>query len=336
MSTININRLFDVKKFNESPFNDVLITKQQNIAVIFRSVEHKTVYATFDELFSTYLSKLSEGNVKKYVTNIYNKNIVFMGLSNSPKNEIVFTRILLDDSNKLCGVAIDSNSLDIDINTGETDNINDCVYAVYCGLIRSAVFANKDTIVKNKDLHKLMTTYLYRLLLTSLDQGSIINNKQKNFINIVGIYFYYKYFLNQKHPMILSILRKDYKDFFEGDLEEIIPSLETISKYTTISDIPKALVDLNLYNGNPSKIYITLLKKLGPTGFYSLLGGLDQFIAMAIISLYPTELYPKTTLTVEKVHISIEEIIVQYLNTLEYNLTSVLSKSNANNTRSNP
>ena len=57
---------------------------------------------------------------------------------------------------------------------------------------------------------------------------------------------------------------------------------------------------------------------------------------MAIISLYPTELYPKTTLTVEKVHISIEEIIVQYLNTLEYNLTSVLSKSNANNTRSNP
>ena len=84
------------------------------------------------------------------------------------------------------------------------------------------------------------------------------------------------------------------------------------------------LVDLKIFYENPALITINYLKILGNVGFFSFIGPLDQFIANIVMVKYPTELSPKTSMVSEKVHENIENIMIEYVNKLDYEPTKLL------------
>lgn len=320
-----IDKLFPPRRFNDSSVSGMLATREKNIYVIERSEKHADTYKTFDEIFSVYLNKLPGNNIKKYVTNLFNKKLVFIGTSTSSKNDTIFSRIFLPTT-KLNGIVLDSNILDIDVSTGETNNIDDCIYATYYGLVRASILTNKDAVSKNKDLHKLLINYIYRIFLRVVGQSAIYNEKQKSFMNMACAYSFYRHFLKQRHPLALSSAKRDFNNIFDKEvISEFLDSMKNISRYDSTKDIPKILIDLNIYHEAPGKIMIKLLEILGNPGMYSLIGGLDQLIAMAILSKYPTNLLSKAALTNQKVHETIEKIVTKYIDGLEYQTTMLLN-----------
>lgn len=320
-----IDKLFPPRRFNDSSVSSMLATRERNIYVIERSEKHKNVYDNFDELFSVYLNKLPGNNIKKYVTNLFNKNLVFVGTSTSAKNDAIFSRLFLP-TNKLNGIVLDSVILDIDVTTGETNNVDNCIYATYHGLIRASILTNKDIVSKNKDLHKLVINYIYRIFLQVIGQSAIYNEKQKSFINMTCAYSFYRHFLKQRHPLALSNTKRDFKNIFDKEtIDEFADGMKDISRYDSTKDIPKILIDLNIYHDAPGKMMIKLLEILGNSGTYSLIGGLDQLIAMMVLAKYPTNLIPKRALTNQNVHETIEKIVTKYIDGLQYQTTQLLN-----------
>ena len=321
-----LNTLFPPRRFNDSSVSDMLATREKNIYVIERSGNYQETYKNFDELFKAFLNKLPSNNVKKYVSHIFDKQLIFVGTSTSAKNDAVFTRLFLPKT-KLNGIVLDSHVLDIDVSTGDTTNIDDCVYAVYHGLIRASILVNRDKIIKDTDLHKLLINYIFRIFLRVIGQGVVYNDKQKNFVYMACAYSFYRHFLKQKHSLAISNVKYNHKSIFDKEtLSEFSDMMQGISRYDSIKDIPKILIDLNVYHDSPSKAMIKLLEILGNTGVFSLIGGLDQFISMVILVKYPTNLFPKSAMSNQKVHDAVENIIIKYVDGLQYETTTLLNK----------
>lgn len=324
-SNAKINKLFPPKQFNDSDVSKLLLTKERNIVVFIRN-ENNTKYETFDEIFKLYLTKLPNNEVKKNVSNLFNKGMVYFGASSSSKHDVIFSRILLSPDDKLVGIVLDSNVLDIDVSTGETSAIDDCVYATYFSLVRAGVLNNDDVIRKDKDLHKLLTTYIWHMILRSVGQRTIYNDKQKKLIHIVCIYAYYRHFLKHKHAMTNSIIKRDYSVFFsKEELDEFLPLLEDLSKYDDIKHLPQMLSSMKIYHDKPASLTLNLLSKMGNTGFYAYVSSLDQLIGMVVLSKYPTNLYPKTTTVSDKIHDSVEKIMLKYIDKIQFSPSVALS-----------
>lgn len=322
----NIDKKFQSKFFSNSDVNNILLDSEQKMLIVDRNKESAEVYKTFYDDLSTYLSKLSNGSVRQHVQNLLNKDLIFLGLSKT-KIDNIFSRLLITTDNKLAGVVLDTQQLAIDPLTGSCESADDCVYAVYFGLVRAAILLNKDEIRKDKNLHKLMTTYLYLLLLKAVGVDKVYSEKFKSFIHILSVYMYYKYYLKEKHNYIISIIERDYEPFIgKKNIDEFLPTIEKFESYSSIKDFPKMLVDAKLWSDNPNSIIISLLKTLKPTGFYCFLGPLDYFVSLAIISKYPIDFFSKKSLVNEKVQGAIEDIIIDYINKIKYDLSAIPKK----------
>lgn len=322
METSNkTNTYYPIKSFNDNTISDVLERKEKTILVGPRSAEGNTeIYKTFDEQFSTYLMKLPSNNVKKYVQHLFNSDQIIIGIgAESSKAEAVFGRVLITKDNKLAGVVLDSPSLDIDIKTGETNNIDNCVYASYFNFIRAVVICNETTINKDMDLHKLLSTYINLMILRTLGQNSIYNEKYKTAIFMTAIYVYFRHFTKVKHSLVLSYIKREFRDILNQEyVDEFLPTFQNVSKYDDIKDIPKILVDLGIFHSNPSSFTINLLRIIGNSGFYNIVGSLDRFIATIITAKYPTDLFSKGCNLSSKTQDSIEYIMSKYMNKVKY------------------
>jgi len=287
--------------------------------------KNKEIYATFYDDISNYLSKLPDGLVKKHVKNIQNKNLIFLGIAKI-KPDNVIARLFITTDNKLAGIALDSQQLGIDPTTGLTESIDECIYAIYFSLIRATVYIHKNEIRQNKDLHKLLSTYLYMLFVKAIGPDKLYSEKQKGLVHILSVYIYYKHYLKERHSYILSILERDYSKIIgKKYIDEFLPALEKVQNYSSIKDFPKMLIDLKVINESPNILIMSLLKILRPMGFYCLIGPLDYFIPMVIIVKYPVEFIGNRAPVNEKIQNAIEEIIAEYMDKNTYDLTAVRS-----------
>lgn len=314
---------FPAQHYNTTPVSDALKTEEINIYWLDKNDSNKDPYTRFNEDFKLYLSKMPSNDVKKYVEFVFNKGLVFIGFS-PQKTPAVFSRLLLSKAEKVAGVVLDSGDLDITLKTGETPSIDDCIYAVYYSLIRAGVIAFKNDIAKNKELHKNLIIYLNQMFLRSLGKGTIYNEKQKHAIMISCIYIYHRHYLQQKHLSAISFLKRNYSNIVDkSSLEEIVPKLEATSKYSSIQDIAKILVDLKIITAHPNRITMNLLRNLSTAGFYSLIGSLDLFIGFVVLSRYPTGIYPRTAMISDKLHRTVEQIVSKHLARVQYDTNSI-------------
>jgi len=319
----DLNKQFQSSFFSDTDVNTILSTDELKIFIIERDKEGLPIYDTFNQDFSKYLAKMPNNIVKSNCLDLLNKNLIFLGIAKTkPDNVIVRTFITSD--NKFAGVALDSQQLGIDPTTGASDSIDECIYATYFGLVRSAVVINKTEIRQNKDLHKLLTTYLYLLFLKAIGSDKLYSEKQKVFVHILSIYIYYKHYLKERHPYILTILKRDYDNFIGKEyLEEFLPVLEKMKNYSSLKEFPKMLIDSKIIKESPNIVTMSLLKMLKPMGFYSLIGPLDYFIPLVVITKYPVEFISTKAPTNDKIQDAVEEIISTYIDKIKYDLTAV-------------
>lgn len=324
----SMDRYIDTPKFtNDSPVSDILLKKESSIAIVVRKQNNNEFYKNFDESFKIYLSKLPRNDVRKYVEKIFSDGRIFIGINRAIKSEIVFSRVMIAKNTKFIGIILDSSNLDIDIETGDPSSVDECIYASYFGIIRGSVLINSPSISKDMDLHKLLSTYINLIVMKTLGRTAILNDKQKAALIMLSAYAYFKHFINMRHSQILSTIKKEFNDLVSKEyIDEFLPLFEKISKYNTLHDIPKMLIDLNLYNGNPGSFLMSLIKIMGNAGFYSFIGTLDYFISMIVVCKYPTELYNKGCLTTSKLHDSIEDVIIKYIDKMPFEKPSVMIK----------
>lgn len=318
----DLNKSFQTNFFSDTDVNTILRTDEQKIFILKRS-DNPDIYDTFQQDFSNYLTKMPANIVKENIRNLLNKNLIFLGIAKiKPDNVIVRSLITTDD--KLAGLALDSQQLGVDPTTGAADSIDECIYASYFGLIRSAVLINKSDIRQNKDLHKLLTTYLYLMFLKVIGSDKLYSEKQKTLVHILSIYIYYKHYLKEKHSYILSILQRDYDKFIgKESIEEFLPVLEKMQSYTSLKEFPKMLIDAKVITESPNAMIMSLLKMFKPMGFYSLIGPLDYFISLVIITKYPIEFVGDKAPSNEKIQNAVEEIMSKYIDKIKYDLTAV-------------
>ncbi len=324
----NLNSRFPAQAFNASDVDNVLVAPQEQIHVLLQSEKNQEVYKRFYEDFGLFLKKLPSGKVNKYVSDIYNKKLIYVGFTKNNKAKEISSRVLLNpDNKKLTAIVLNSDNLDIDLKTGETFNIDDCIYAAYLGLIRAAIILNTD-IKSNKELHQLLTTYMYLIFIKVIGKNTFVTQRQKDFLRLSCVYIYYIYFFNEKHSYAVSILKREYKDIVEKDIfEDFIKQIELNKGYTTIKDIPKLLIDLKIIFVDPKQIYMSMIRSLKPIGFYTFIGPLDYFISSLILTKYPSELFSKYNLTNPKLHDSIEELTEKYIKKIKFEVNGLPKKA---------
>ena len=323
-----LNKRFQPITFNDSVVDNVLITPETKIHVLPHSEKNQSIYDTFYQQLGLFLKKLPNNAVKKSVENLYNKKLIFIGftLSKSQAKEIS-TRILLDkSSNKLNGIVLNSINLDINITTGETNNIDNCIYAIYFGVLRTALVISQN-IKSNDDLHKLLTTYMYLVFTKTIGKNIFATQRQKDFLRLSCIYIYYIYFFNEKHTYAVSLLKRKYSDVVDKEIfEDFIKKINENKGYTNIKDIPKLLIDLKIVFVDPKQIYMSMIRSLKPIGFYTFIGPYDQFIASMILCKYPTDLFSRQNLTNQKIHDAVEKLVEKYVTKIRYELNGLPTK----------
>jgi len=320
----DLNLKFVPDFYADSDVNPILSSSEQKIFILKRDSENSEIYSTFDGDFFHYLTKLPNDKVKTHVMNIYNKNLIFLGIAKTKIDNIII-RPLNTTDRKIAGFALDTQQLKIDPQSGICNSIDECVYAVYFGLLRSTILNNRSEIRKNKDLHKLLSTYLYMIFVKAIGHEKLYSEKQSVLVHIVSIYMYYKHFLKEKHGYILSILEKDYSQIIKKEyLTELLPALDKIENYTSMKDISKIFIDMRIITDSPNVLTMSLLKMLKSMGFYCLFGPLDYFIPLIIILKYPINFIGGVNIPInEKIISSIENIIDHYMDKNKYDLTIV-------------
>lgn len=312
-----IDRIYPSQVVNNSEdekTTSILVSQEEDILLAVRKFkENQNIYKLFDEDFGLYLSKMSNTPAKRYVEEIFNRQMIYLGYN--PKQKAgVFTKIFVGD-NSLNGVVLESTKLDINLRTGETSNIDDCVYSAYFGILRAAVIIKQKEIFSNFDLHKLLTTYLYQLYLKVIGVKNFYSDKAKYLLRLICIYAYHRNFFGKTHQKTVSIIRKDYAETFQNQdlFKELVPQLENLTKFSMIREIPKMLVATNLYHSNPSQINLELLKNIGSFNYYSISGTLDYFIATVVLVKYPTDMLSSQGSGSSKIHDSVEKIMEDYI-----------------------
>lgn len=207
-------REFKPKFFNQSDINNLMTSIEDQLVLVVRSKNNQKSYNTFDEDFSAYLSKLPASTMKKQVQQIFNRQLVYFGPSKN-RDFVINSRALVSKSEKLVGIVLNSHALDININTGSTPQIDEAIYATYYGVVRAAAVINKQEIKKDYELHKLVTSFIFLLMLRIFGKNlNVMSSSHKSLLHLLCVYIYFKQFFDERHAHIINLIEKK----FVGDI----------------------------------------------------------------------------------------------------------------------
>lgn len=315
--------------------NDIDFANDDNkIAEKLQKTEHNVlVYSKkndnidFDVFFTDirlYLKKMPRNNVTTNVTKLLNNDGLFLGQSQQKKDVPIYSRILLTNDNKLAGVVLDVVDLGIGLD-GETDSVDECIYASYFAIVRSALKCRSNDLKTDFDLHKLNVAYLFNHVLKSLGKSNSFSKLQLDGIHLACAYSYMRHYLQLTHASALSRLNRVFAEVVNKEnLETLLPSFDLVSKYKSLRDIGKILIDLKVLSINPNKILMSLIQSSGKILFYNIMGELPNLIASIIITNYPTDLLGGVSSVNNRLQTIIEKHVVQnYINKLEYSVINV-------------
>jgi hypothetical protein len=308
-----------------STLKDILRGNVSDVLIHYRkdktdSEENKKIYEQFDKDFSLYLDKLPKNNIKKYVSEVFNRELVTIGQNKITKGvSLGFVKIVtLDNSgNILKAINLDTKEFGISLKTGETNSIDDCIYATYFGFTRFAVVANRTSIKKNSELQQMLAQYLYQIFMSIIDTKKVDTPKQKFYIKMLSYYIFYRHYILETSAATIKILRNIFKNEKEL-IDEFFPMFKNIEKYTSVKDFAKILIDCHIIPIDPNIFSISLLKKYKQHAFYCIYGSLDMFIAFTIITKYPFEMFANTPIVNKSIQNDVEEIMVKYMRKIKF------------------
>ncbi len=280
------------KNFDEINKSNLFLAIERKLLIIQRLKENNeltSVYKNFFDQFKLFLYKLPKNNVKTIVEKAFNNQNIYLGVTFSQSDDVkkIFARVVLDN-NKLVAVVLNSKALEIDITTGDSDNIDNSIYATYYGILRAAILLNKEKIKKDNKLNKLLSTYFSSVVLQAIEKNTISSKKIKNLIYLSCVYLYYSHFFGMKFYGILNVIKKNYKEQYDEDFEKLI---EKNKVYTKLNDISNLLVDMHLYLNNPNRLSLNMIFNISLNNYNLMTSSFDYFAPMVALQYYPTNLF---------------------------------------------
>lgn len=277
-----VNKTGLVSKDNTDP----LVKLEKQVVIYYRKGSNTLLYENFDREFKTYLLKLPNSNCKKVVTRLINDKYVYIVSNINNSKNGVFGIVIVTPSNKIGGVGVESNNMNIDIRTGETPDIDNCIFDSYQQHIRAGVYSQHKAIKNDWDLHRLVLKYLYYVYLKIIGSRNIFSDKQKDLLRLALYYFYIRFALFKDHNLALE---KAYKLTKLEDLyKEFKTEFDLFKKYDNFADIFKAVKDLKIVgNSTVSSLILNAIKLYTIGGYYAISSTLDMFVSTAVVSLYP-------------------------------------------------
>lgn len=332
----NLDKMFPPKFFNQNPIEEILRKSELNVLTMLKTENNRYFYQVFNEQFELYLYKLPTSPVKKYVKILFDKDLIYIGYPINKNDTTTYSRILLTRVNELVGIILNATILDINAKTGETTSIDDCIYAAYYSFIRTAALAFPSEIKRDKELLKILANYVFLLYLKLLGKSTIISGKQKQFLEIICTYMFYKHFMDMKHEPIVDLIEKDLigKNVPKEIYDEIKPKMNILKSYVSMKDVPRALTEFKIITVNPSQVFMDMIKYFRQQGFYSIFGSLDYLLASCVLSIYPSSIIPKFMLTNEDTHKYVERKVNMIMDKIKYN-PDVLPRYSKTNTTNN-
>jgi len=282
-------------------------------------------YTNFYSDIRLFLRKMPRGPVSDYVSTLINHNGLFIGINKTRPDIPVFQRVLISPDEKLAGVVLPGDELNIDTGTGETDRIDDCIYATYLGMIRASLKTKESTVNADFNLHKLCITYFFNLILKNIGRAQSFSKFKLDGTQLACSYLYFRHYLDYNHASALSRTTRLFADVMDKEhINQIKPSFELASRYKSMKDIGKVLVDLNIVSVNPNEILLALVQSNGRTFFYNLMSAIDYLFGLIILTKYPNNLFQKANTVNVNLQNSIEQIVIQnYLSRLDYSIVNI-------------
>lgn len=313
-----LNGEYTPKFFNSSEIETFLKENENKVIIVLRLDENKNSYENFDRDFSAFLNKLPNSPLKTAVGMLINKNLVFFGTAKNVDGT-TYSRALISKNEKLAGIVLNSYALDISLKDGTTPSIDECIYSTYYGMIRSAVIIHKEEIKKDRELQRLVSEFLFGLIMRVMGRSMSVDAHQKQFLQLIVTYLFFKQFCEEKHAKIIKIVSKYYSDVFnKEDLEKYSQYIEKLDSFSSIKDLPKIVQIFNMSELNSSQLTMNLIRSVGSQGFHTLLGTLDQLIASIVLAKYPTEIVSKGFSANRELQTKIENKIDKYIKKIKF------------------
>jgi hypothetical protein len=337
MKFVNIKKEKDknLKTYKLTTKNDNITNKNEDFAKKVRDFEEKFLiyekgkgfdYDVFYTDLRLFLRKLPKGHVSETVMRLINLNGIFVGAWEKKLNEMpLYSRSLVTLSDKLAGILLSVTELNIN-EKGETNNIDNCVYAAYSAILRGALIAQDSKFKLDFDLHKLGMTYLYAIILKNLGVVNAFNKFQLEGIQLGCAYIYLRHYLSFNHVNAMSRMSRLFSDIISKEtINKYSDGFELCSRYKSMKEIGKVLFDLKVTSTNPNALILSLLQNYGKEFVFHLLAPVDYLFSAIILSRYPTDLIGRISIINGGLQKSIEDLVIDnYYKKLGFEILPIL------------
>lgn len=287
-------------------------------AVAPRDVEqYKEAYKNFDNMFGIFLSKFSDSYPIKQVVKIpYNQKIILFGVSTDQSKDKLFVRCAIDDENRLFGIILDATKLGIDLQTGETLHIDNCIYATYYGMIRAAIITQQKHVKDDHELNQKLSNYLYLLFLKAIGSKQFLSREKQTMLQIACIFLYYKHYYGLKDSAVYNLVSKNYTQLIDPEKVKAFYTKykNTLSKFTHIRQLPQLLFDITVLKTHPNQVLLNMFKLYGLDAFTSIMFSLDTLAALCVVSKYSaSDLFSSSCVVSSKLQSVVEEDVLKLI-----------------------
>ena len=209
------------------------------------------------------------------------------------------------------------------MDTGETTEIDSCIYTIYQQYLRAGIYTQFRTVKDDWKLHKLVLQWLYFIYMKAIGSNNIFSDKQKDLLKLLLYYFYTRFCLFKDHHLAIDLACKHSK--LDELYNEFKAEFELFKRYTVFNDIFKAIKDLKIVNTSVSVMIMDCIKKFQINGYYTITGTIDVVISGSIISLYPVR-FVSNLFVNSNIQKSIEKIVLKYCKKVKIDKNPLLYK----------
>lgn len=294
------------------------------IYLFYRTEDHHACYQRFDQDFERCLRAMKGGPVKKHVLRAWNEKLVYIHLP-VKRGDDISARVFFSEDNHVMALSLNALNLDIDPETGDAQFIDDCVYAIYLGLIRATFVINQDKLSAEFQLNALLTDYLYRLVwefIESVCWEKGDRAERKNQLREVCDYYYAACFLGLDQKQAVSWRKGPGRrvDVPGTNLRSRIIPLKC-DKRGRAKKFSEILASAGL-TPHHNWLWHRLVSDFSREALYALNGVLDHFIGLCILSSYPTNLFEGRLPAAARISKQVEAILLPYLEQIKYSTSS--------------
>lgn len=285
------------------------------IYVFYRTEEHQQCYERFDQEFSRCLEAMEGGPLPRLVERAWQRKLLFIHLPIRQEDH-VSARVFLSEDNRVRALSLNALNLGIDPDTGDAQDMVDCVYAVYLGLIRAAFVINREALLAEERLHRLLAGYLRGLVAEVIRQGGA--RADESLLAAACDFHYGTRFLGLEPEQALAWSAGSGRAVRGEGLAPADAALQTkLQACAPASRLSQALHQAGV-TPHPDWLEHRLVASLEREALFSLNGALELFMGLCVLSSYGAETFlgklPSLSLTGRRV----EEILLPFLEGIQF------------------